>query len=140
MGRKIATGQFDFGFTSPHWMLKALLMYVPRPQLNLGVARMIDFMVYTEGEWGIEDAFGVLAQYALIGQYVPPGTDVEMAEDGTLRLAAQSEEDKPATELSEVDIDRAVEEFRKLLDSMPTADDPMIDFSSDEDSNEKEDK
>lgn len=108
MGRKIATGQFDFGFTSPHWMLKALLMYVPRPQLNLGVARMIDFMVYTEGEWGIEDAFGVLAQYAL--------------------------------ELSEVDIDRAVEEFRKLLDSMPTADDPMIDFSSDEDSNEKEDK
>lgn len=118
----VMAGEFDYGFGSPHWMLKAMLMYVPRPQLNLGIAKMIDFMVYTETEWGIQDAFNVLAQYALTGQFVPTGTPPEHG------FNVVPPED---------DIDRQVAEFGEFLKGLAEAEDPMVDFKLDGDDPEE---
>lgn len=128
----VMAGEFDYGFSSPHWMLKAMLMYVPRAQLNLGIAQMIDFMVYTEGEWGIQDAFQVLAQYALTGQYHPVNGTFEPSEDQEPQGSTPSEDD----------IERQVAEFGEFLKGLAEASDPMVDFKLDgddpEDNREKE--
>lgn len=124
---QISTDEFDYGFNSPHWMLKAALMWVPREYLNLAIAKMIDFMVYTEEEWGIQEAFQVLAQYALTGHYHAVG------ENTGIEVTVES--------MSEADQDAQIKAFQEFLNSFPDAVDPMVDFKLEEGNpNEKEDK
>lgn len=113
---------WDYGLFSPHWMLKASLMYVPRWQLNLAIVRMIDEMVYGEDE--DVDYLDVLAQYALTGRYVKTREHTE--EDHNRRFRTQT------PTYSEEEIDRQVAEFRKILDGEPSASDSPLDGLSDE--------
>lgn len=101
---------WDYGFYSNHWILKAALMYVPRSQLNLAIVSLIDEMVYGQDEE--IDYLDLLAQVAFTGRYVKT------------REHDPSDHDRdPRTKvLSQADIDRQVAEFQEFLATLaPTA-------------------
>lgn len=121
----VQADEFDYGFMSNHWMLKMGLMYVPRPQLNLAIAKMIDFMVYSDN-FGVEEAFQVLAQIAFTGTVISttqsPYTPVD-----------------PSERLSDDQLEAEVEKFKDFLHNLsPDATDPMIDFRLPADTDEED--
>lgn len=97
--------EFEYGFFSNHWMLKAALCYVPRMQLNIAISAVIDRLVAEGEEVSGGELLQMLAQIALTGQYYVVGSGVEGAVP-----------------------ERDVEQFARDLQEMPDAVDPMVDF------------
>lgn len=102
-----ALDEHEYGFFSNHWMLKMALCYVPRPQLNLAIAAVIDAITSQTEDNQISgrDLLQLLTQIGLTGQY---------------RSVA------PSTPPESVGLD--VESFVRGLQEMPEAVDPMVDF------------
>lgn len=96
--------EFEYGFFSNHWMLKAALCYVPRLQLNIAISAVID-RLSDDNEVTGDELLQMLAQIALTGQYHAVGSGVEGAVP-----------------------ERDVEQFARGLQEMPDAVDPMVDF------------
>lgn len=59
---------YDYGVYSPHWMLRALLYYVPHQNLWNAVNYTINYMAYNE-EPDAGTALDILAQVAVNGSY-----------------------------------------------------------------------
>lgn len=105
--------EWDYGFYSNEWLLKMLLIYVPRSQLNVAIVSLIDRLIKQEEDDEDIDVLDHLAQVAATGKliytkdYVSPYYDVE---------------NNPA--MSEDEIEKLTEEFSKILKQMPSAEDP----------------
>lgn len=61
---------YDFGVYSPHWMLRALLWYVPRTSLYAAVSQAINYMAYNDDP-DAGTVMDILAQMAVNGEYIP---------------------------------------------------------------------
>lgn len=113
---------YDLGFHSPHWMLRALLYYAPRERLWAAISSAINYLVYNEDP-RTEVMFDILAQVAANGVYTPVREhDCSEHEGGhPSPLDPTSPREKTGTTVSEDEIDRQVAEFRAQLDGMPPA-------------------
>jgi hypothetical protein len=123
---------FDFGVWSNHWMAKMLVFYVPRSQLNLAVVKVIDALVYGDGD---EDLLDILAQTMATGRYVQTREHTE--DDHFPAYTTQSQDET----LPEEEIERQVREVVAFLNDLgPTAADPLEDFDINNWTNGKEEK
>lgn len=104
---------YDIGVFSPHWLLRALLYYVPRENLWNAVSFAINYMAYNDDpDVGI--VMDILAQVAVNGQYraTYPHDCSEHEGDHTGFDPTQT---PPTPPLTEEEIQAQVDEFLNKL-------------------------
>lgn len=114
---------YDLGFNSPHWMLKAIVANSDENLLRYAIMDTINYFVYNP-EPQIEVAFDVLAQTAVRGYWsatVEHPCDVDEDHFNPSLDPTQRNYD-PEKVLGEDEIDQAVADFRARLDSVGTDD------------------
>lgn len=114
---------FDLGFHSNHWLLKALVANADPGMLRYGVSSMINYWVYNESP-DIETAFDVLAQITANGVYYP--TYEHFCEEGDSHANPDldptrqgGEERETVNPLSPEEQDDIVAQFRATLGIVP---------------------
>jgi hypothetical protein len=116
---------FDMGFNSPVWMLKALVANADPAMLRYGVSEMLNYLCYTKDP-EMNKAFDVLAQITSVGYYTPTykhscgGDDdhVNPRMDPTIRHLYK----EPESSLREAEQERLIKEFNAMLGIVPTTD------------------
>ena len=116
---------FDMGFNSPVWMLKALVANADPAMLRYGVNEMLNYLCYAKDP-EMNKAFDVLAQITSVGYYTPTykhscGGDDDHANprmDPTTRHLYK----EPESSLGEAEQERLIKEFNAMLGIVPTTD------------------